>query len=522
VRTSDLVRLSVSALWRQKTRTVLTALGVILGACMLAFSLSIGQGVKEALRRQFRNHEDLRRIQIYPGFGEQTDENGIPPDAIAVKGDMSDERRARLRRQLVQNWHNANTRRALVPIDREMLDRLAGIEFVESVVPNFNELGRLSIGGKTIGVTLRPVAVENRAVPHQIVFGAIPAANDSRSVLVHEFLLYQIGIRDDSAVTARIGKPIRLEVNNQRRGTPQFLSMMGAQVDTLSTEETQLLERVVKLLPLALERLELSTAEKAALRDLIKRRDTLVNPPQELVLTEEFTLAGVLRSLDPKEEKEFHFLERTINPTDVMLPYVAGRQFCDQLPRRQDSGYDGATLTIDKEENVRAVVEEIKGLGVHHYSAVEFVEHVLRDIKLMNFATTFIAGVALFVAGLGITNTMVTSVLERIQEIGIMKAVGAKDRHIQTMFLLEGAMLGLIGGLLGLVLTWVLSLPGDGYARKLMAEQTEQAVEQSLFVWPTWLLVSVPLFAMLTTTLAALYPARRAAKVDPIQALRHE
>src|SRR5229473_1067189 len=99
MRNSDLFRLALSALWRQKTRTALTTLGVILGACMLAFSLSIGQGVKEALRRQFRENDDLRRIQIYPGYGEQKDEAGIPPAAIAVKGEMSDERRARLRRQ---------------------------------------------------------------------------------------------------------------------------------------------------------------------------------------------------------------------------------------------------------------------------------------------------------------------------------------------------------------------------------------------------------------------------------------
>ena len=64
MRTSDLFWLALSALWRQKARTGLTTLGVVLGACMLAFSLSIGQGVKEALRRQFRANDNLRRVQI--------------------------------------------------------------------------------------------------------------------------------------------------------------------------------------------------------------------------------------------------------------------------------------------------------------------------------------------------------------------------------------------------------------------------------------------------------------------------
>src|SRR5438105_3091037 len=159
MRTSDLFWLALSALWRQKARTGLTTLGVVLGACMLAFSLSIGQGVKEALRRQFRANDNLRRVQIYPGYGERADEAGVPPEAIAVKGEMSEERRARLRQQLVVNWHNTNTRRAPVPLNHAMLDRLARIGHVESVVPNFFEQGRLHLAGKSLGVSVRPVAV---------------------------------------------------------------------------------------------------------------------------------------------------------------------------------------------------------------------------------------------------------------------------------------------------------------------------------------------------------------------------
>src|SRR5262249_44254405 len=140
----------------------------------------------------------------------------------------------------------------------------------------------------------------------------------------------------------------------------------------------------------------------------------------------------------------------------------------------------------------------------------------------MTFATGFVATVALLVAALGITNTMVMGVLERTREIGVMKAVGARDGHVQFIFLVEGALVGAVGGVLGILLSWVASFPGDGVARELVQKQTSRPLEGSLFVYPLWLTLGVPLLATLITTLAAVYPARRAARVNPITALRHE
>src|SRR5262249_11920294 len=126
------------------------------------------------------------------------------------------------------------------------------------------------------------------------------------------------------------------------------------------------------------------------------------------------------------------------------------------------------------------------------------------------------------VAGLGITNTMLMSVLERTHEIGVMKAVGARDRHVQWLFLAEGAVVGLAGGGLGLLLSWLASFPGDAVARSLIERQTQGQLEESVFVFPLWVTVGVPAFVALLTVLAAVYPARRAARVNPIAALRHE
>jgi putative ABC transport system permease protein len=103
-----------------------------------------------------------------------------------------------------------------------------------------------------------------------------------------------------------------------------------------------------------------------------------------------------------------------------------------------------------------------------------------------------------------------------------MKAVGARDHHIQMIFLLEGALIGRIGGSLGVLLGWLASIPGDSVARALLQDQALPTLGHTLFVFPLWLTLGTPAFACLVTTLAAVYPARRATRVNPITALRHE
>ena len=179
-------------------------------------------------------------------------------------------------------------------------------------------------------------------------------------------------------------------------------------------------------------------------------------------------------------------------------------------------------MTVDREEFVKGLAEQFEKMGYRQNSLGEFIDTVRMNVLLISMATAFIAVVALVVAAIGITNTMIMSVLERTHEVGIMKALGARDRHIRLMFLVEGLTLGLLGSGMGLALAWLASFPGDVIARRLMKTQPHMPIEGSLFAFPPWLVLGVPGLVCLITSLAALYPANRAARLDPVTSLRHE
>ncbi|BCW96653.1 MAG: ABC transporter permease [Fimbriimonadales bacterium] len=143
---------------------------------------------------------------------------------------------------------------------------------------------------------------------------------------------------------------------------------------------------------------------------------------------------------------------------------------------------------------------------------------ITRVISLFGVLLGGIAGLALLVGGIGIMNIMLVSVTERTREIGLRKAVGAQRWHILTQFLIESATLATIGGLIGMALGW-----GMGELIEWATKQSDAFGDNGLtFYFPLWAGIGAFLFSASVGVVFGLYPAWRAANLDPIVALRYE
>jgi ABC-type antimicrobial peptide transport system permease subunit len=167
---------------------------------------------------------------------------------------------------------------------------------------------------------------------------------------------------------------------------------------------------------------------------------------------------------------------------------------------------------------VRRQITE-KGFG--SFSIVDQIEQIRTVFLIIDSVLGLLGGISLLVASFGIANTMIMSILERTREIGIMKAIGAEDREIKLIFFVEAAVIGVFGGIVGVLVAWGI----DGLANRLAYRfilKPQGASFVDFFSLPLYLSFGAILFALIISIVAALYPASRAARIDPVRALRHD
>lgn len=233
----------------------------------------------------------------------------------------------------------------------------------------------------------------------------------------------------------------------------------------------------------------------------------------------ELPIVGVVRERFGEERATF-VEEAWAMQTDLFLPISLARELWDRQPAR---GGLPATLVVARGlADVEAIEKTVDERGLEARSVREAVDGMKRSLSVVTVVASALAGIALFVSALGIVNTLVMSVLERTREIGLLKALGATDGDVAAVFLVEAGLLGVFGGALGAALGFGLALVGDELGRRKVEELFLMPFKGHLFAFPWWLALGALGFAVTTSLLAAIVPTLRAARIDPVRALRHE
>ena len=192
---------------------------------------------------------------------------------------------------------------------------------------------------------------------------------------------------------------------------------------------------------------------------------------------------------------------------------------------RNKEGYPNVSVKVESMDQVKDVAEAIKAMGFMTYTPADYIQGINSFYTILQVIFGGVGAIALLVAAIGIANTMAMAILERTREIGLMKAVGATNRDVLSVFLGEAAGIGFIGGLGGVIVGWSAGQVINVLALAYMAGQPIQtgAPPPSMAVYtPFWLPAFTLAFATLIGLFSGVYPALRAATLIPVDALKYE
>ncbi len=218
---------------------------------------------------------------------------------------------------------------------------------------------------------------------------------------------------------------------------------------------------------------------------------------------------------------------RTVSRGRIFLPVgtmerLNMAQFTDMRGSLRGGGKNYMTLTVRVKDpgKVQGVQDAVNKMGFRTFSILDATKSLRRFFTVLDVFLGIFGSLALAVATLAIINTLVMAVLERRREIGVMKAIGASDGDVKKLFFTEAGAMGFFGGLLGVALGFAIGKAiniGTGFYL-----QRHQLPAEPVWILPPWLIGAAIAFSIVVSLLAGLYPASRAARLDPVQTLKYE
>lgn len=456
----DLINTCIHNLFRHKSRTVLTVLGVIVGCCSVVIMISFGIAMKISQESMLAEMGDLQIINIY----NSRDNNKITDSIVN------------------------------------------GIESMEHVI-GVNP--KMNTGNITAGIA---TADDNNRYKtnYSNIIGAKKDAIELFGYEITEGRNIQ-STGDTNTIEAIAGQYFAYSLYDTQRpegsNTIDYWTYLYGPEGKVDNPE--LPDPYVNVL---------NTTFQLTLGDIDS--DT-----GDKTVTQKFKIVGILKE---DYSKGGETSDGIIFNADDIKRLVKEYNQLNNISQKGEQSYSEAYVKVDDINNVADVENQIKNLGYSTSSLESIREPMEKEVRQKQLMFAGLGIVSLFVAALGIMNTMIMAISERKREIGVMKALGCLVGDIRTMFLMEAGFIGLTGGILGLIISLVISS-----VINIVSTETQitdfTALFQVLFtntdrvsVIPPWLALSAVVFSVFVGVASGYYPANKAIKVPALDAIKAE
>jgi ABC-type antimicrobial peptide transport system permease subunit len=490
----DILRLSIRNLRQAKLRALLTTMGVIVGVAVIVTMVSFGLGLQQNMLARFGALDLFNEITV---FGRSL--TNLATAGFNRQGRRNDEGGGRGPRFKPDK----NPTRIL---DDAALTEIANIPGVASVQPTISLYVYTRANGHVRFEPVSGAAVPNGSSRFKtFLAGGMISSPDADEAVVTDNFTEDFGFEKPADAVGQtiefLAPPANPNAKSEDEPDPpeeapaNFFGIPLDEPDTNDTSQTDLVARKFRIVGV----LDLELKE---------------GPGQGGIVG---MLPGAAVYVPVRAARQWSLAHR--GPLSQVALALARRS--GSLNETEAEGYDAAVIRVTDPVELTNVRKRLTDLGFGSFSIVDQIDQIKTVFLIIDSALGLLGGISLLVASFGIANTMIMSILERTREIGIMKAIGAEDREIKLIFFFEAAVIGTLGGVIGVLAGWGMAGLANRLAyRFILKPQAASYID--FFSLPPWLSASAIAFALTVSILAALYPAARAARIDPVRALRHD
>lgn len=461
---SDLLAMAWQNLRNRRTRTKLTIAGVVVGTCAIIIMVSIGIGIDKMITSQYKADSTLNKISVY-SMGDYTNENGEIQQAM--------------------------------PFDDSAVSYFSKIDKVKAVVPTLeiSQYAKISRGKYTYSSTIYGIPLkEMEALGYKTEQGDFRKAGEKNACLAGK-----------DTVTSFYdvqGNPPKYKYDSDYNVTDCELDLMKDSI-TISAKNQN----------------GDSSDSYNSSTSIDQNGQSNSTNQQENGGVQKLNIIGTLK----QTSNDYESSSAMYIDLDKAKQIVAQSNRLSSV-KNYKLQYSSISVYCNDAKDVAEVKKELQSKGYSCSTDDEGLQQQKKVMRVVQLILGAIGAVSMFVAAFGISNTMVMSVYERTKEIGIMKVLGCDIKDIKNMFLYEAGIIGMFGGVIGITISYIISIAANLVAKQVMERMGDisQGMKVCVSSIPPWLAIAGIVFAIGVGVLAGLSPAKRSVKVSALTAIHNE